>query len=680
MFRVLLPLSLCLTLAVLAVPSAVALPVTGDGRADPGGASLGTMADLRAAIDDLETGFAAHARFGGVAAAGTDLIRALPGDRHVRHLVAAAYAAAGRTADAETALDAVPPGDADAWGRIAEALLARNRGDLAAADRLVTAAIAAAPDNAYARSVAGTIAVAAGDFQAAASRFAEAVERAPEGAVYLANLGAVLAELGDAGLARQALIRALELEPADCTAAIALAGLARNAGGPAAAAELLGRCLADTPAHPEATPRLVAAQLAQGATDAARQTVADHGAGLDDPALALAQIALHAGEPGKARAHLREAQDSAETALTDALAMAMAGSPSVGAHRAAEAARGAADGEAVLPALAHVGLATAAGIAPDRALTDRVSGIAVARFFAAVEAARAGNRARAEAALGEAAEMLPGVRFDGLTGDDVAHLGRQPVATPLALGLVYELAGYAGPARAAYAHAAAAAPEAAVAQLLRARNIAASDPAEARAALTAAVDQAPTFAAARRLLAELLGRAGDFPAALAEIEAALAVHEDAMARLMQGSLAEQVEDDTTARAAYERLIALSPGSFVGYNQLAWFLAERGIELDRALELAERADALQPGNASVLDTKGWILYRQGAMDDALTALREAHAIDGGRRPVITLHLATVEAAAGERDDAIALLRGLVDRGAAAGEFSERAQALLAELEG
>jgi Flp pilus assembly protein TadD len=149
---------------------------------------------------------------------------------------------------------------------------------------------------------------------------------------------------------------------------------------------------------------------------------------------------------------------------------------------------------------------------------------------------------------------------------------------------------------------------------------------------------------------------------------------------MEGVLAEHVGDDAAARAAYERVLALEPANVVALNQLAWFLAAREIELDRALELAGQADALQPGNASVLDTKGWVLFLGGDEQAAVETLREAHAIDGGQRSLIALHLARAEAAAGDRPRAVAILRELAERDPVRDPVAAEAAALLAELGG
>jgi tetratricopeptide (TPR) repeat protein len=65
--------------------------------------------------------------------------------------------------------------------------------------------------------------------------------------------------------------------------------------------------------------------------------------------------------------------------------------------------------------------------------------------------------------------------------------------------------------------------------------------------------------------------------------------------------------------------------------LAWHLAERGIKLDEALELAQRAMDLQPKNPDRYDTLGWIQYKRKAYAEAEAALLEAVRLYGPGKP-------------------------------------------------
>lgn len=132
-----------------------------------------------------------------------------------------------------------------------------------------------------------------------------------------------------------------------------------------------------------------------------------------------------------------------------------------------------------------------------------------------------------------------------------------------------------------------------------------------------------------------------------------------------------------SQAAFERFLAVQPNSYIGYNQLAWHFARRGIELDRAAVLAERANDLQPGNASILDTLGWIAFLREDGEVAVQRLREASLAAGGARPGIDFHLAQAELRYGDKDRGLQLLRVLVEAGPSVHPFWSEAQEILTD---
>ena len=70
---------------------------------------------------------------------------------------------------------------------------------------------------------------------------------------------------------------------------------------------------------------------------------------------------------------------------------------------------------------------------------------------------------------------------------------------------------------------------------------------------------------------------------------------------------------TRAQALYEKQVARKQMS--GYNNLAYFLASRGREPERALRLARKAAEVSP-RYHVFDTLAWALYRNGRYAEAL----------------------------------------------------------------
>ncbi len=131
---------------------------------------------------------------------------------------------------------------------------------------------------------------------------------------------------------------------------------------------------------------------------------------------------------------------------------------------------------------------------------------------------------------------------------------------------------------------------------------------------------------------------------------------DTRARTLLATLYQQGGQPAKAEAHYRVLIEQQPDNFVALNNLA-FLSIKS-DLPQARRYAEKAHALIPGNASVTDTLGWILVKEGQeLARGIGLLREA------RRQAPTVaeiqyHLAVGLAAKGEKDEARSLLQALL----------------------
>ena len=97
-----------------------------------------------------------------------------------------------------------------------------------------------------------------------------------------------------------------------------------------------------------------------------------------------------------------------------------------------------------------------------------------------------------------------------------------------------------------------------------------------------------------------------------------------------------------------RLIALRPDSPLAYNALGYSLADRNLRLDEARALIEKAYKLSPDDFYILDSMGWVLYRQGDLPGALDYLEKARAKRND--PEVVAHLGEVLWAMGRRDEA------------------------------
>ena len=84
------------------------------------------------------------------------------------------------------------------------------------------------------------------------------------------------------------------------------------------------------------------------------------------------------------------------------------------------------------------------------------------------------------------------------------------------------------------------------------------------------------------------------------------------------------------------MLAIDPRSPVAANNLAWLSAERGGNLDVALQLAQTAKVGMPERAEVDDTLGYIYLKKGLTSLAIQSFRDSIARDP-KNPLFQYHL-------------------------------------------
>lgn len=170
-------------------------------------------------------------------------------------------------------------------------------------------------------------------------------------------------------------------------------------------------------------------------------------------------------------------------------------------------------------------------------------------------------------------------------------------------------------------------------------------------ASTGSEEQSIQFAIAE---AALLRKAKQPQAAFDLLDARLEQQPDNAELLYETALlAERLDQLEIMERRLRRLIELQPGYAQAYNALGYSFAERGIRLPEARELIDKALTLLPNDTFILDSLGWVLYRQGDLSGALATLERAYGMRDD--PEIGAHLGEVLWALGRKDDAQKLLR-------------------------
>ena len=177
---------------------------------------------------------------------------------------------------------------------------------------------------------------------------------------------------------------------------------------------------------------------------------------------------------------------------------------------------------------------------------------------------------------------------------------------------------------------------------------------EARERLAAA--RASTPGDVRLVVAEaqLLRDAGRHADAFAFLAKALEVQPDQPEILYETALAaEKLGYVDVLERHLRRLMVLKPDSPQAYNALGYSLADRNLRLEEAAQLIDKALALAPDDPFILDSKGWLLFRQGKAAAALEALQKAYAQKSDAE--IAAHIGEVLWALGRPSEAMSVWR-------------------------
>ncbi len=89
----------------------------------------------------------------------------------------------------------------------------------------------------------------------------------------------------------------------------------------------------------------------------------------------------------------------------------------------------------------------------------------------------------------------------------------------------------------------------------------------------------------------------------------------------------------------EMILTIDPKHADALNYIGYTYADKGIQLDRAQELIERAVKHKPNSGYIIDSLGWVYFRKGLYDKALIELKRAMELTP-EDPVINEHLGDV----------------------------------------
>ncbi len=177
--------------------------------------------------------------------------------------------------------------------------------------------------------------------------------------------------------------------------------------------------------------------------------------------------------------------------------------------------------------------------------------------------------------------------------------------------------------------------------------------------------------AAAEVLAQLAGHlpeivdihvaAGDLHREQEEYEEAIAAYDRAVTLLegrdnpqwfvyyVRAIAHERLDNWPEAEADFRRALDLNPDHPQVLNYLGYTMVEKGVNLDEALGMIERAVAERPDSGYIVDSLGWVLYRLGRYDEAIGHMERAAELMP-TDPVVNDHLGDVLWAVGRKTEA------------------------------
>ncbi|MCZ6726266.1 MAG: tetratricopeptide repeat protein [Acidobacteria bacterium] len=151
------------------------------------------------------------------------------------------------------------------------------------------------------------------------------------------------------------------------------------------------------------------------------------------------------------------------------------------------------------------------------------------------------------------------------------------------------------------------------------------------------------------LAAEACQRKQNFERSVPYLEELLAQGHDELETLFWlGAAYERTGREAEAEGQFRRYLEREPNSAPALNYLGYMWADNGENLDEALEMVQRAVALDPDNGAYVDSLGWAYFRLGSYAEALSHLERAAGLV--EDPVVLEHLGDVYSALGQREEA------------------------------
>ena len=151
------------------------------------------------------------------------------------------------------------------------------------------------------------------------------------------------------------------------------------------------------------------------------------------------------------------------------------------------------------------------------------------------------------------------------------------------------------------------------------------------------LEHAPNHAGLHQMLGTMMLAQGDDRQAEVHLKKAIELDGTfAQPHFYMGMLHEKRGISDQAIESYEKALEINPQFAEAANNLAWLLAEAERDLERAWSLAEMAQQRLPDDPNVMDTLGWVYYKNQSFHRAVALLEKTVQINPSH-PIFHYHL-------------------------------------------
>tara|TARA_B100000029_G_scaffold216483_1_gene214281 strand:+ start:4180 stop:5793 length:1614 start_codon:yes stop_codon:yes gene_type:complete len=163
---------------------------------------------------------------------------------------------------------------------------------------------------------------------------------------------------------------------------------------------------------------------------------------------------------------------------------------------------------------------------------------------------------------------------------------------------------------------------------------------DAIAVLLKARDKFPKSFGVNYLLGSTYSMGKKYELAKKSLRTALTIDPDSRStKHLLANVFNYLEDWNSSDQMYEDLISTDQTDSQALNNYSYTLAERGVKLSTALDMAQKAISLDPKNPAYLDTIGWIYFKLKKYKKALNYIEQS-VLGNENNPVVLEHLGDV----------------------------------------